>query len=61
MNLFDFDSDDNGTLKISPWFWVYIAATLPLTIMTVGGWYLFKRRHSRERKNKDVEDSRREG
>ena len=57
MNFFEFRSDIDS-LRISPNFWIYVAATIPLTLVTVGAWYLFKLRHDRRRrKQHDEEDS----
>jgi len=57
MNLFDF-REENGTFHISPQFWVYIVATVPLTLVTVGAWYYYKRSHDLKRKKRyDVEQS----
>ena len=33
------NADNNGTLALSPSFWVYWAVTLPLTATTMLGWY----------------------
>ncbi|KAF2182449.1 hypothetical protein K469DRAFT_636798 [Zopfia rhizophila CBS 207.26] len=55
MNLFEYRSD-SGWLRASPNFWVYVAATLPLTVLTVGGWYAFKIRHDKIRKKRQDEE-----
>jgi len=49
MNLFDFKSED-GSLRASPQFWIFVATTVPLTMLTVGTWYLYKTRHSEKMK-----------
>lgn len=49
MNLFNFKEDD-GSLQASPKFWIYIVTTVPLTLLTVGGWHLFKKRQDRLKK-----------
>ncbi|KAF1967974.1 hypothetical protein BU23DRAFT_572792 [Bimuria novae-zelandiae CBS 107.79] len=51
MNLFDFRAEDRA-LIISPDFWIYVITTLPLTLLTVGAWYLYKGRQDRKRKRK---------
>jgi hypothetical protein len=55
MNFFEFQPEA-GTIRTSPYFWVYIAATVPLTILTVGAWYTFKVRHDRNRKKVQREE-----
>ncbi|KAF6823986.1 hypothetical protein CMUS01_10448 [Colletotrichum musicola] len=32
---------DNSTQTVSPYIWIYFVATVGLTFMTVGSWYLF--------------------
>jgi hypothetical protein len=55
MNLFDFREED-AALHISPQFWVYVVATVPLTFVTVGAWYYYKKSQDRKRKKRyDVE------
>ncbi|KAF2708726.1 hypothetical protein K504DRAFT_534314 [Pleomassaria siparia CBS 279.74] len=48
MNFFEYQSDVGG-LQTSQSFWVYIAATIPLTLITVGAWYISKMRHDKKR------------
>ena len=55
MNFFNFEAN-SGTIHISPWFWVYVAATLPLTVVTVGGWYLVKSRQEKKKRNHEEEE-----
>ncbi|KAF2738921.1 hypothetical protein EJ04DRAFT_560183 [Polyplosphaeria fusca] len=49
MNLFEFRNESGG-LRVSPTFWIYVALTLPLTVLTVGSYWFFKARHDRRRK-----------
>ncbi|OAG25013.1 hypothetical protein CC77DRAFT_297181 [Alternaria alternata] len=56
MNLFDFKSED-GSLRASPQFWIFIVTTVPLTMLTVGAWYLYKTRHNKLRKAKSIAES----
>jgi hypothetical protein len=37
MNLFQFD-DTTTAFRISNQFWIYLAATIPLTVLTIGYW-----------------------
>ncbi|KAF2809485.1 uncharacterized protein BDZ99DRAFT_531837 [Mytilinidion resinicola] len=55
MNFFEFQSGLAG-LHTSPSFWIYVAATIPLTFLTVGAWYIFKVRHDMKRKRKRDEE-----
>ncbi|KAH8731910.1 hypothetical protein GQ44DRAFT_698179, partial [Phaeosphaeriaceae sp. PMI808] len=49
MNLFSFEATD-GSLRASPQFWIFIVTMLPLTMLTVGGWYFYKPRHNKRKK-----------
>jgi hypothetical protein len=51
MNLFDFKSED-GSLQASPQFWIFIVTTVPLTMLTVGGWYLYKMKQDKKKQAK---------
>jgi hypothetical protein len=53
MNLFDFGEED-GSLQASPQFWIFVVTTVPLTMLTVGAWYLYKTRHSKIRKARSI-------
>jgi hypothetical protein len=55
MNFFEFQSDISG-LRVSENFWVYVAATIPLTLITLGAWYIFKLKHDIKRKKKIDEE-----
>lgn len=59
MNLFDFDSGGNDAheFTISKKFWIFAALAVPLTLITLGSWYLFSRR----RRDKQDERWRRAG
>lgn len=48
MNLFKFD-DNTTAFVISNQFWIYLAATIPLTIFTLGYW---RYKTSQQRKQK---------
>lgn len=52
MNLFDFEAENGGILRVSPSFWIYICASIPLTAVTLITWYLFKLRHDKLRREK---------
>ena len=54
MNLFDFHAED-GSLRASPQFWIFVVTTVPLTMLTVGGWYLYTSRHSNKRQARSAE------
>ncbi|CAO2649255.1 Nn.00g066400.m01.CDS01 [Neocucurbitaria sp. VM-36] len=55
MNLFQFKSDD-GSLQASPQFWIFVVTTVPLTMLTVGAWYLYKTRYNMKRRVKYDEE-----
>jgi Mg2+ and Co2+ transporter CorA len=55
MNFFEFGTE-RDIIRFSPSFWVYVAATVPLTILTVGAWYMYKFRHERRKKKKRDEE-----
>lgn len=55
MNFFEFGSDIRA-LRASPNFWIYVAATIPLTMITVGAWYVFKLQHDRKRRKRHDEE-----
>jgi hypothetical protein len=48
MNLFDYNNSD-GSLQASPQFWIFAVTTIPLTLITVGAWYMYKSRHDKRR------------
>ncbi|KAL4904903.1 hypothetical protein BDW74DRAFT_23535 [Aspergillus multicolor] len=50
MNLFDFNGPDGGDFATAKKFWIFFAATVPLTCLTVGFWYILTRRRERARK-----------
>jgi hypothetical protein len=56
MNLFEFGTED-GSLQASPQFWIFLVTTIPLTMLTVGGWYIYKTRHNRMRKARYLQES----
>ncbi|KAI4948625.1 hypothetical protein J4E86_007973 [Alternaria arbusti] len=56
MNLFDFKGED-GSLQASPQFWIFVVTTVPLTMLTVGAWYLYKTRHNKIRKAKSIAEA----
>ncbi|KAF4634108.1 hypothetical protein G7Y89_g4004 [Cudoniella acicularis] len=50
MNLFTFGSDPtNPSFGVSKQFWVFFMLTVPLTILTVGIWFLFSHRRKKAR------------
>ncbi|KAL8661329.1 MAG: hypothetical protein Q9202_005694 [Teloschistes flavicans] len=38
MVFFTVDSGRSSKLRVNPYWWVYLAATIPLTMLTVGAW-----------------------
>ena len=54
MNLFDFNSGGNDAheFTISKRFWIFPALTVPLTLLTLGSWYLFSRRRYLKREQR---------
>jgi len=59
MNFFEFQADVGG-LRASQSFWVYVAVTIPLTLITVGAWYLFKTKYDRKRRMKRLDEEKAE-
>lgn len=51
MNLFDYKESD-GSLQASPQFWIFVVTTIPLTMITVGAWYVYKTRVGDKRRRK---------
>jgi hypothetical protein len=51
MNLFDY-KEEGGALSISNDFWIYFVATIPLTFVTLGAWFYYKKGQDRKRKLK---------
>ncbi|KAI9766199.1 MAG: hypothetical protein M1839_005015 [Geoglossum umbratile] len=49
MNLFAFQGPSGGGFTVSRQFWVFIALTVPLMILTVGSWYLFTNKRKKEK------------
>ncbi|KAL4887501.1 hypothetical protein BJY04DRAFT_212537 [Aspergillus karnatakaensis] len=50
MNLFDFDSSEEKEFMFSRRFWIFFAAAVPLTCLTLGFWYFLTKRRRRVRK-----------
>ncbi|KAL4987699.1 hypothetical protein BDW68DRAFT_197233 [Aspergillus falconensis] len=50
MNFFDFDGPDDGDFATSKKLWIFFAATVPLTCLTLGFWYFLTKRRERARK-----------
>lgn len=51
MNLFSFhDGDGNQNFTISKQFWIFVVLAVPLTLLTVGSWFIFTRRRVLRRK-----------
>jgi len=40
MNLFTFETSQDSGFRISPQFWIFIALAVPLTLLTVGSWFV---------------------
>jgi hypothetical protein len=52
MSFFHFAPGADGGLEkwtVSPEFWRYWAVTIPVTVVTVGAWFLFQRWHSQSK------------
>ncbi|EAU34058.1 conserved hypothetical protein [Aspergillus terreus NIH2624] len=54
MNLFDFDNSNHG-FSISYQFWIFVVIAVPLTLLTLGTWYLLTKRRLEEMKKKKQE------
>ncbi|KAF7596890.1 hypothetical protein BBP40_011935 [Aspergillus hancockii] len=59
MNLFDFEGPNGEGFRMSDQFWIFVAIAVPLTLLTLGSWYIFTQWHLRMRKKK-LEQSRNE-
>jgi hypothetical protein len=55
MNFFEFQSDMSG-LWAGQNLWVYVAASIPLTLITLGAWYIFKLKHDKKRETRMDEE-----
>lgn len=49
-----FNGEDN-TFKVNHLWWVYLVATIPLTLVVLGAWYLWIRRERARRRAEDEE------
>lgn len=49
MNLFSFDGPK---FTVSKEFWIFVVLAVPLTLLTLGSWYMFTRRRLLRRKLK---------
>ena len=49
MNLFTFATSGSNGFEVSHQFWIFVALTVPLTLLTVGSWLLMSRRRRRVR------------
>jgi hypothetical protein len=49
MNLFSFQGTDGKGFEVSQQFWVFVALSVPLTILTLGSWFYisYKRRRNK--------------
>lgn len=47
MNFFTFQTFEGSGFQMSRQFWVYIALSIPLTLLTVGSWFVFTRKRKR--------------
>lgn len=55
MNFFEFGTR-RDIIGFSPSFWMYAAATIPLTILTVGAWYWYRVQYGKRKKKKRDEE-----
>ncbi|KAL5341596.1 hypothetical protein BJX70DRAFT_395660 [Aspergillus crustosus] len=55
MNLFDFNDSKHDDFTVSSKFWIFFAAAVPLTCLTLGFWYLLtKHRQQAKQQPKEV-------
>jgi len=47
MNFFTFQTFEGSGFQMSKQFWIYIALSIPLTLLTVGSWLVFTRKRKR--------------
>lgn len=55
MNLFNFD-DATGNFVISGQFWIFVVLAVPLTLLTLGTWYVFTRRRRKQQRKRMLEE-----
>lgn len=41
MEMFSWSMESGGSTSVSPDFWIYWAATVPMTIITLAGWAIW--------------------
>jgi hypothetical protein len=61
MNLFVFQPPGGAGFAVSRQFWVFVLLAVPLTLLTLGSWYLFSRRRKQqkeERRRKQQQEER---
>ena len=52
MNLFVYDQQTHE-IQISKEFWIYVAAFVPLTMLTLGFWFFLSRSAKRRREHRE--------
>ncbi|KAJ5794878.1 hypothetical protein N7457_001477 [Penicillium paradoxum] len=57
MNLFKFDDGTTDEFIVSKYFWVFIVATVLLTVLTLGLWYAWSNKERLRRKTSNILDS----
>ncbi|KAE8417534.1 hypothetical protein BDV36DRAFT_283721 [Aspergillus pseudocaelatus] len=55
MNLFDFGDSNEKGFTISKQFWIFVVAAVPLTMLTLGSWYIITKRQVKLRQKRKEE------
>ncbi|KAE8147188.1 hypothetical protein BDV25DRAFT_143006 [Aspergillus avenaceus] len=56
MNLVDFEGPNGEGFTVSKQFWIFVVIAVPLTLLTVGSWWVFTRRRLRLQKKRLEEE-----
>ena len=49
MNLFTFETAQGSGFQISAQFWIFLILSVPLTLLTVGAWFIIVRKRNKKR------------
>lgn len=55
MNLFEFGDSNEKGFTISKQFWIFVVTAVPLTMLTLGSWYIITKRQVRLRQRRKEE------
>ena len=49
MNFFTFETAQESGFQVSAQFWIFLILSLPLTLLTVGAWFIIMRKKNKKR------------